>query len=330
MSLGAFATILASIVALLQVWLLFNQNRLIEQQDQFIELQSQTGKLQTVHTILRGVQDASDRYLAITQLSTLGSEGFRLLSDIALQDSRYQFIPLDILISPFFEKTAEQKIKVFNVLSELLSSETGFQVNKNIDRAYAFLDRLNDYIDNNSISFSDLEGVSKADRSKSKKIMFELSKDLIYFEFLSDEDKDKMYEVLSKSPMYVAKYGGDNDGFSLFETPSDEAGYLFSVGLNGLVYSFASWCGLKERNKMTDRLIENFRNTHNERLKKSDESDGSTIYSHKDPWKWNKLCEKPFILKEVEEEPYLPRENIIYLDENKRSGDQGRRRSPNK
>ena len=162
-------SIAAVVVGTLQLWLLFNQKTLIEQQNSYIHSQSESNRLQAVTAVLANLdnKDPDAIEIAVAQLSTFGDEGFEVLLRLTHSGSDEIAEAAQIGLSRSANshsqsqssKTTDLLLEKFIAVSIVLNSYisleqenfgNGAQSTEIFDVAYDWIasgERLNEYLD---------------------------------------------------------------------------------------------------------------------------------------------------------------------------------------
>ncbi|RLA41300.1 MAG: hypothetical protein DRR42_24825 [Gammaproteobacteria bacterium] len=129
--------VLASLGAIMlggfQVWLLLNQNRLLDQQNLLIDAQRRAGSLATINSILGSLKDEDDIVLATSQLSTFGDEGFDVLITLSASRWKHAVAAQTIIAGTAASHSKKQALAVIVSFADTLSMysrDCGFVFNQ--------------------------------------------------------------------------------------------------------------------------------------------------------------------------------------------------------
>jgi|GEM_PF-5017115 len=116
--LVTIAGLSAVALAGVQVWLLLNQNRLLAQQNAFIESQTSSNRIEAISTIVSGLDAESEdsARFAVAQLSTYQNEGFDVLIEVSKYDSSLGRFSTQALASGVEGHTRDQALAVVDLL----------------------------------------------------------------------------------------------------------------------------------------------------------------------------------------------------------------------
>ena len=111
------ASIAAVAIGSLQVWLLINQNRLLDQQNEFIDAQSRSDFTVAALAVLETLDEDSSELVAVKQLASLGGQGFELLYQLVCDRTNLEVTAAQALAHTSPEHSLPQFAKGFSCLS---------------------------------------------------------------------------------------------------------------------------------------------------------------------------------------------------------------------
>lgn len=308
----SFATGAALFVGITQIWLLSNQNKLIEQQTEFVELQGFSSRVQAVQLILDGYKVNSDASLAIAQLESLGDEGFRVLLSLSTSDSPLNKLAMESLVEANIAISDLQKTKVYTALAGIYAEKARYHRVESAGDAYYYLKLLDKYLEKTELGKNQKLRIPENELNNAKSATREVGIVSAHFRLMNKNQGKKYAEAIRESEYYRKESFFDEDG----DVPIDLSMLFFNQSLISVTHRLGSWCHLEKGKYLPEILIENYRTASKQR---NETSVKDHIVSHRDPWLFENTCQNINLFAYHEDSGEQLSKEIadvtIYLDE---------------